>query len=92
MSTATETIKVTSEELYDLLDSLTPVEKSNWRHGHRDTYVFEKDGKHWRVTIDVHSEEGWQVLDEETCGRVYPHQVMTTVWKTSPAPGADKEG
>ena len=88
-----ETIKVKSEELYDLLDDLDPVEKSNWRHGHRDTYVFEKDGKHWMVTVDVHHEEGWQLLDETEAMRVYPHQVTTTVWKSTPQHGTDtKEG
>ena len=79
-----ETIKVPKEELYDLLEDLEPVEKANWRHGHRDVYVFEKDGKHWRVVIDVHHEEGWQVLDEETADRVYPHLVTKTVWTTEP--------
>jgi hypothetical protein len=86
-----ETLKIKAEELYELLDDLEPVEKLNWRHGHRDAYVFEKDGKHWRVIIDVHHEEGWQVLDEETAERVYPHQVTTTVWMTTPQPSKSPE-
>lgn len=80
-----ETLKVPNEELIDLLDTLEPVEKQNWRHGHKDVYVFEKDAKHWRVTIDVHTSEGWDLVgDEQVCERVYPHQVTTTVWRTKP--------
>ena len=86
-----ETIKVSAEELSDLLDDLEPVEKSNWRHGHRDTYVFEKDGKHWMVAINVHPEEGWELYDETTCTRVYPHPVMKVEWRTTPCAGSAPE-
>lgn len=92
-----ETIRVTKEELYDLLDDLDPVETTKWRHGHRNIYVFEKDAKHWVVQVDVHPEEGWQVPDEQNCERVWAHQVVTTSWrgyppKETPTPSHEHKG
>ena len=70
------------EALFDELDGAKPVDRQEWRHGHRSAYVIERDGKHWRVWIDVHTQDGWQLEIGDTLSavQVEPRQVTVTQW------------
>ncbi len=68
------------EELDEVLEDLSPVERREWRHGHRSAFVFERDGAHWMVWIDVHHEDGWQHTDTITGTKVFPKEVKTIKW------------
>jgi len=74
----------TTEEIRDLLDSEHAVRVSvgPWRHGHTETHVFAADdGHHYRITIHVHTDDGWQLYaDKQVCERVKPVQVTETQW------------
>ncbi len=43
-------MKLNKEELYDALDSGTEIACEPWRWGTNRTYVFQKDGRHYRFT------------------------------------------
>lgn len=70
------------ESIDELVEGLAPVEKLDWRHGHKDVYVFESEGAHWQIVIDVHSEEGWQTYGD-TCAatRVVPYEKTITAYR-----------
>lgn len=74
----------TSEEIRELLAELDPIRKDNWRHGHRDTYVFELDAMHWQTTIEVHHEDGWQTQGGVVAHRVYPRITLEKAWSSNP--------
>lgn len=74
------------DALFEKLDRLSPVSIDHWRHGTKDTYVFEHDGAHWRVTIDVHHSEGWQTSDGMEAVRVVPREKTVTEWVTDKSP------
>jgi hypothetical protein len=73
------------ETIYDFVadQALVPVQTENWRHGHRNAYVFEYEGSHWRVWIDVHHSDGWQLPDVVIATRVIAKQVTVTEWVTA---------
>ena len=50
----------TREEMFDALEEPTVEEVSSrpWRHGRHVTYVFPNGGKHWRIEVAVHHDEG----------------------------------
>ena len=78
--------------IIDLLDDLEPITKDNWRHGHTDIYVFEdpsEAGTFWRCSVQVHSDEGWQLPDEVTCLRVVPELQQIVVYVPWKADGAE---
>ena len=76
---STRTFEV-DDDLMELLDGGECVEKLNWRHGHKDVMVFEKDDKHWMTTINVHHEEGWDIGDTIEAEEVTVQQVTVTKW------------
>jgi hypothetical protein len=53
----------TAEEIEDA--ELTMVACSPWRHGTTQTLVFAHEDKHWRIIVNFHHSEGWQIYDEE---------------------------
>lgn len=73
----------TKNELRELLEDAQAVEKTGWRHGHRNTFVFGARGTHWSVVVDIHHEDGWQ-LDDTIAIEVHPVQKTVTVWEPVP--------
>lgn len=79
---------VVDEDLFDEIDAAEPVDRQEWRHGHKDAYVFERDGKHWQIWICVHTSEGWEFSEGDMVRavQVEPEQVTVTRWKPVKAP------
>lgn len=72
------------EEILDATEDAKHIGTGTWRWGYTETYVLERSpGEFYKFTVLFHSQEGIQD-DEIDLVRVYPHQVMTTVWKTVP--------
>lgn len=78
-----------TDELQEKIEDSEPVDKANWRHGHRDAYVFEADGAHWKFWIDVHHEEGWQLTPKIRATKVRAEEKRVTVWVPVPSEGSD---
>ena len=74
-----------TEELQEKIEASRPVDKQNWRHGHRDAYVFEADGKHWKFWIDVHHSEGWDLQPKIRAVQVQAVEKVVMVWENVPA-------
>jgi hypothetical protein len=53
-------VRVTEDQLFELLDSADEVSTAAWRHGRRVTYHGVFEGKDYLVTACVHSSEGIQ--------------------------------
>lgn len=72
----------TREEFFDLLDDAKEVGHENWRHGHKTTYVLTVGDEFYRVTMDVHHEDGIQFYgDTITAERVRPVEKTVTAWE-----------
>jgi hypothetical protein len=72
----------TEDEIRD--QDLKSIETASWRHGTRETYVFECDGKHWMFTTEVSYDDGIQLYGPTECAQV--HQVERTVTAWEPVP------
>lgn len=72
------------EQAFDLIDDAITVETKPWRHGTRETLVFEADGSHWRVEVCVHPDEGVQLYGPLRAVQV--HKVTKTVEAWEPTP------
>lgn len=68
--------------LFDMLDDAVEIESQPWRHGRKVRYVFEHDGCHWAVWVNVHHEEGVDIDHPITATKV--HQVERTVKRWEP--------
>jgi hypothetical protein len=68
------------QPLVDHIDGLNPVEKLPWKYGSKEAYVFEDLGKHWRVWIYVHREDGWQKQDPIEIESVVLRERVITEW------------
>lgn len=78
--------------LVELLDDAEEVDRSNWRHGHRATLVFQDgtigdddeityNGEFYRITVDVHHEDGWQLPNGDiVCKRVKEATQVVKCW------------
>lgn len=74
------TIRLTPEEAFDLVEDAEKIATAPWRHGTIETFVFEKDGAHWRASIHVHHSEGWQIDSSLTATRVVAREETVTRW------------
>lgn len=70
-----------SDEIYDAIDDGEVIEKLNWRHGHKDVIVFAFEAKHWRTTIDVHHEEGRDIIWPIRATEVHRVETKVMQWK-----------
>jgi hypothetical protein len=53
-------ITLTEEEVHEVIETGDKIATESWRWGTASTYVFERDGKHYKTTIRLHSTEGFQ--------------------------------
>lgn len=80
----------TNEEICncDLGDPVFVNDNASWRHGSYRTEVYHRksDGTYWQAKYRVSTDGETNELREglATIVRVYPHQVMSTVYKTVP--------
>lgn len=72
----------TADEIRD--QDPTSIRSEPWRHGTRQTFVFELDGVHWRFVANVHHDDGLQLDKSVTATQV--HQVAKTVMVWEPVP------
>lgn len=79
------------ESLIDEIDGLEPTDRREWRHGHSNAYVIERDGRHWRFWVNVHHEDGWQLSDGDafTAVQVESEQVTIARWRPVNVPPLD---
>ncbi len=68
------------EDMDDLLEGLTPVDKGHWRWGHISYYVFEQEGSSWMVEIYVTHDDGWERYKRLTATKVKPVEVTVVKW------------
>lgn len=66
------------QQLREYLCDAEEIGSEYWRHGRRITYVFGAFGEHWRVTVDVHHDDGIQIYGDTLATLV--HRVPKTVW------------
>ena len=74
------TIKLSKLEASNLIDKEEYVQTSSWRWGTVESYVFERDGKHYRADIRFHSEEGPQIDYGIEAYEVEPIDRVVTHW------------
>lgn len=84
-----EIVAPTCEQLSDdELPSVFRESDDSWRHGVRVTQVFhrESDKTYWRAHYRLSTDGETNELAEGRADitRVYPHQVTTTVYKSTP--------
>ena len=78
-------ITLTEEEFRDALDegSAETIDvDTSWRHGHRNRYRIERDGKSYAAWIDVHTEEGIQLDGDVELVEVRAVEKTVIVWET----------
>lgn len=73
------------EDMDEVLESAPVVERQEWRHGHKNAVVFERDGAHWKVWICVHHSEGWERASTIRGTKVVPREKTITEWVPAPA-------
>ena len=73
----------TNEQLVeDLLDDSEVIATSYWRHGTRDTRVFGFEGKHYKISFNNHTNDGWQLFDKTyECVEVRKVPKTVLVWE-----------
>lgn len=64
----------------DAMDSYEVIDRANWRHGHKDRVLFKYEGQYYATWIDVHHDEGWQLLDPHPVTAVKPVEKTVTEW------------
>lgn len=80
------TIEVTGAEFRELREDAEIIDvDTSWRHGHRNRYRIERDGKSYATWIDVHTQEGIQLEDDDTITlvEVVPVEKTVTVWENA---------
>ena len=80
----------TCDEIFnnELREPVLRADDATWRHGCYRTEVYYRytDGTHWRATYRVSTDGETNELREGLARmvRVYPHEVMTTVYREDP--------
>lgn len=76
-------ITLTEEEVHEVIETGKVIGADSWRWGTAKTYVFERDGKHFKTTIRLHATEGFQ---DETASaiEVTPVDKIVTVTEWVP--------
>ena len=74
-------IKLSNEEVNEIVEDQEPVEEGRWRWGTTGSYVIDRDGKHYLFTARFHVEEGLQEEGPYNAYEVEPIQVTQTVWR-----------
>ena len=69
------------DDVMDALDDGETIDRKPWRHGTRNTILFEHQGKHWTTVVDVHTDEGWQLNDTITATEVHKVVKSIEVWE-----------
>lgn len=80
MANVYKTFDLKDEELMEQIEDQDPVEKEDWRHGHRNAYIVESEGANWKIWIDVHHSEGWQTDYPVQGVKVEPKEVLIVKW------------
>jgi hypothetical protein len=78
-------VRLPLEYVLDAIEDLEPIRRDNWRHGTKDTkdaYVVEYEGKHYRVVLAVHHDEGVQMPGDYVDGvEVVAVEKTVIVWE-----------
>lgn len=59
-------LKMSREDVCELIEDSTEIAKGEWRWGATTTYVYVRDGKHYMFVVRRHVTEGLQHEDGET--------------------------
>lgn len=74
------TITLTTEEMHEAIDDGDLIDCEAWRWGTLKTYVFGRDGRHYRVAARFHSEEGLQDEGPITATEVVAREKVSIEW------------
>lgn len=81
MSTITAMITLTPEALWSLIEESEHIGTSAWKWGTRETYVCEREGKHFKFTVEIHSQDGLQNYGTVKLTEVRPVEKTIKVWE-----------
>lgn len=73
-------IKLAKEEVYDAYEDGKAVATRSWRWGTEKDIVFVRDGKHYMMTVRLHSQEGLQADETDDAVEVRPVEKTITEW------------
>lgn len=73
-------ITIPFDEAQEIADNEESIATGSWRWGHTETFIFDKDGKHFRFTMRYHPEEGMQNDGSVICTEVTPVTRTITEW------------
>lgn len=73
-----------SELTDDLIDEAHEVSSEPWRHGRKVMLVFPFDDAHWRIQVNEHHDEGWDLTHDLVATKVHQVERMTKVWEPTP--------
>ena len=74
-------IHLTKEEVFDYTEDGELVKTSSAKYGALETYVFQKDNKHYMISVDAHHSEGWQLLKNKNVAyEVVPVEKTVIEW------------
>lgn len=74
-------MKVSENELRDLLEDAEQIDVGRWRHGHTGRHLIALDGKHYAVWVQYHHDDGAQIFGDTELIEVVPVQKTLTVWE-----------
>lgn len=72
------TINLTEDDVELIFETGESIGKGSWRHGHTETYIFQRDGKTYETTLRFHPYEGLQDKDCSVAYEVTPVKVEVT--------------
>jgi hypothetical protein len=75
-----KTIQLSNDEVELIIETHQSVSEGSWRWGSTDSYVIDRDGSHFLVTVRFHVGEGWVPEGPYTAIEVKPVEVKTINW------------
>ncbi len=74
------TIKLSKEEVFEATEDGTLVQSLPAKYGSLESYVFERGGTNYMITVYQHQSEGWQLETSNTAYKVKPVSKTITEW------------
>jgi hypothetical protein len=70
-----------TEAFIEAMEDAIVIDRQPWRHGYRETRVVPFEGKHYRIEVSVHHEEGDQDRAPYTATEVHQVEKTVTAWE-----------
>ena len=72
---------LTKEDVLDAIEEGTEIDCETWKWGTTNTYVFERKGRHFRFSVQIHSQDGIQFYGPIDCDEVRPAEKIVITWE-----------